>query len=89
MFYEGQVVSSAAGHDKGGLYLVVRVEGDGWCRIADGKRRRLAAPKRKNPRHLRPTWQRLGPEAVRSDRALRRALAGLRGTGAEEEPGEE
>lgn len=85
MFYEGQVVSSAAGHDKDGLYLVVEVEGDGWCRIADGRRRKLAAPKRKNPRHLRPTRQRLGPEATRSDRALRRALAGLRN----EEPGEE
>ena len=36
VFYKGQVVSSAAGHDKDSLYLVVQVEGDGWCRVADG-----------------------------------------------------
>ena len=85
MLYKGQVVSSAAGHDKDSLYLVVQVEGDGWCRVADGKRRKLAAPKRKNPKHLRPTRQSIDPGRVPTDRALRRALAGLRG----EEPGEQ
>ena len=78
MFYKGQVVSSAAGHDKDSLYLVVQVEGDGWCRVADGKRRKLAAPKRKNPKHLRATRGVIQLAQIGSDRALRRALAALR-----------
>jgi len=78
MLQQGQVVYSAAGHDKDSFYVVVAVEGDGSCRIADGRRRKLAAPKRKNPKHLRPTRRFLEPAELRSDRALRRALAALR-----------
>lgn len=78
MLQQGQVVYSAAGHDKGSFYVVVEVEGDGSCRIADGRRRSLRNPKRKNPKHLRPTRSALEPAQIGSDRALRRALAALR-----------
>ena len=85
MLQKGQVVYSAAGHDKDSFYVVVEVDRDGCCRIADGRRRGLGSPKRKNPKHLRPTRQSIDPGMVPTDRALRRALAGLRG----EEPGEQ
>lgn len=78
MFSRGQVVYSAAGHDKDSFYVVVDVGEDGSCGIADGRRRKLARPKRKNPRHLRPTRSALELEGIGSDRALRRALAALR-----------
>ncbi len=82
MLQQGQVVYSAAGHDKDSFYVVVQVEGDGFLRIADGRRRSLANPKRKNPKHLRPTRSVLELAQIGSDKALRRALAALR----QEEP---
>ena len=86
MLKEGQVVRSAAGHDKDGSFVVVRVEPDGYCAIADGKRRTLERPKRKNPRHLRPTRQWVELRDIASDRALRRILRRL---DAEEPPQQE
>lgn len=78
MLKRGQVVRSAAGHDKDSFYVVVRVEADGYCAIADGKRRKLERPKRKNPRHLRPTREWVELTDIASDRALRRLLRSLR-----------
>ena len=78
MLQKGQVVYSAAGHDKDSFYVVVEVDRDGCCRIADGRRRGLGSPKRKNPKHLRPTRCVIQLAQIGSDRALRRALAALR-----------
>ena len=77
MFQCGEVVFSAAGHDKERFYAVVEVGEDGCPLIADGKRRKLQSPKRKNPKHLRPTGKRVELAGIGSDRALRRALAAL------------
>ena len=50
----GRVVRSNAGHDGDRFYAVVAVDADAvW--IADGKCRKRAKPKRKNPRHLSKT----------------------------------
>ena len=78
MLQKGQVVYSAAGHDKDSFYVVVEVDRDGCCRIADGRRRGLGSPKRKNPKHLRATHGVIQLAQIGSDRALRRALAALR-----------
>ena len=78
MFQCGEVVFSAAGHDKERFYAVVEVDRDGCCRIADGRRRGLGSPKRKNPKHLRATRGVIQLAQIGSDRALRRALAALR-----------
>ena len=78
MLQKGQVVYSAAGHDKDSFYVVVEVDRDGCCRIADGRRRGLGSPKRKNPKHLRSTRGVIQLAQIGSDRALRRALAALR-----------
>lgn len=84
--YTGRIVCSTAGHDKGSLFCVVGVQ-DFYLLLADGKRRKLAAPKRKKRGHVdmldgeafaHPVIQSLqGGEPV-SDKALRRALAAFR-----------
>ena len=52
MNYEaGQIVKSLAGHDKDCIYMIVRADGS-FIWVADGKRRRLENPKRKNTAHV-------------------------------------
>lgn len=48
----GQVVSSKAGRDRNRKYLVVALESDDFVLVADGFRRKIANPKRKNIKHL-------------------------------------
>ena len=69
----GQVVRSLAGRDQGRFMAVVEAGGGavwGWA----GKDRPVSRPKRKNPRHLAPTWFMLPQEALATDRKLRAAL---------------
>ncbi len=49
----GSVVCAAAGHEKGGLFLVMDTDGD-FVLIADGKRRKVQKPKRKKKKHVIP-----------------------------------
>ena len=51
----GSVVRASAGRDNGGFFVVVSPEENGYCFIADGKSRKIASPKRKNIKHIRPT----------------------------------
>ena len=73
----GTVVCSSAGSDKDNLFVVVKNDGS-KIYISDGKRRKLASPKAKNPKHLLKTDHRLNLETVTTDKALRKALATLR-----------
>ncbi|MFR3811598.1 MAG: hypothetical protein ACLTXT_03705 [Ruminococcus callidus] len=52
--------------------MVLSVDG-GYAEIADGKRRRLASPKRKNLRHLQRTNQCIALDGV-TDKKLRNVL---------------
>ena len=80
MLQTGCVVISASGKDRDGWMVVVRQDNDGvW--VADGRRRRLEAPKRKNPRHLRLTPYRVEASAMATNRGLRRALVSCKETG--------
>ena len=45
------IVQSLAGHDRGSLFYVLRVE-DGGVLVADGRLRKCLKPKRKNAKHL-------------------------------------
>lgn len=47
----GMMARSKAGRDKGGLYLIVRTEGE-YVYLIDGVRRPLAKPKKKKYRHI-------------------------------------
>ena len=70
MTEKGRVFRSEAGRDRGRLMAVVDVDG-----AYDGKERPLSNPKRKNPRHLTAYDICLTDSQMRSDRALRKALA--------------
>lgn len=75
----GSVVSSLAGHDRGSALAVVETLPDGMLLLADGKRRKLATPKRKKAKHVKATHAVLMLDAL-SDRALYKALRALRET---------
>ncbi len=51
MEYTGRPVLSLAGHDKGTLLCVVGTEGDMFL-LADGRRRKVQRPKRKQIKHI-------------------------------------
>ncbi len=52
----GMVVKAIAGRDKGNLFVVIDIYGDGnYVLISDGKTRKLDSPKRKSIKHLRIT----------------------------------
>ena len=85
MAYEkAQIFRSLAGHDKGDVFCILDTEGP-YLLLADGKRRKTAAPKRKKAVHVacagefhHPALERIraGEEAVDSE--IRRALAAFR-----------
>lgn len=76
MLVKGSVVRSLAGRDKDGLLAVLEVT-DKFVTVCDGKERPLENPKRKNLRHVSDTGLKVSEEAVVSNRALRKALAGF------------
>lgn len=49
----GQLVTSTAGRDRNALFLVLRVDEDGFVWVVDGDKRPLEKPKKKNPKHLK------------------------------------
>lgn len=70
----GRIVRSSAGRDKGQYMLCVDAN-ESFLLVCDGKRRPVERPKRKNPRHIIITDDRLSREDVQTNRALRRCLA--------------
>lgn len=84
----GQLVKSIRGRDAGQPYVVVKQDTDRYAWVADGKRRTLAAPKRKNVKHL---WvcdealevvsQKLEGKGRLSDKELRENLLRYAGPG--------
>lgn len=80
----GSIVRSTAGHDRGELLCVVGQEGEHLL-LCDGKRRRMAAPKRKKGKHVapagefaHPALEKLSRQEPVTDNELRRALAAFR-----------
>ena len=51
-FRAGQMALSDAGHDRGKLYVILEVQ-DETVLLADGIRRTVEKPKKKNIRHVR------------------------------------
>ena len=74
---KGSVVRALAGRDKGGFFVVLGVEGC-YVLIADGKRRRIQTPKRKNLKHLAPTDTVL-QGSIETNPQLRKALREFNG----------
>ncbi len=72
----GTVVRSIAGRDKDRLQVVLACEA-GRVHVADGKVRKLASPKHKNPCHLQKTDKFINLDEIHSDKALKKALTML------------
>lgn len=69
----GRVVRVIAGHDADGFFAVVAAEGR-FVLLADGRRRKIDRPKRKNIRHIQKTRLRLENSCLSTDSKLRNAL---------------
>ena len=86
------IVRSAAGRDKGDLFLVLGTQGD-FLLLADGRRRRVERPKRKKRKHVEPAGTPPAPTAEKircgdiTNRELRRTLAPLRERGNPDQEG--
>lgn len=52
----GMLAWSRAGHDKGKLYIVLRVEDD-YVFLADGRLKRVESPKKKKQKHVQLIYQ--------------------------------
>ena len=83
---KGSIVLANAGRDQDGLFFVVG-EADGFVLLADGKRRKLEHPKRKNPVHVCPVLsegfdhiviRKLTEGTPVTNRELRQALAAFK-----------
>lgn len=68
----GSVIISSAGHDSGRAMVVTAAEGS-VVYVADGKERKLANPKKKNIRHVRPTKSTIELAGL-TDKKLRQTL---------------
>ena len=54
----GDVAISRAGHDAGRVYLVIKIVGEDFCLVTDGRLRKLDNPKMKRFKHLVRTDER-------------------------------
>ena len=68
----GTVVKAKAGRDKEGFFVVVKSE-EKMVFIADGRRRKVENPKKKNPVHLTITNTVLS-DSMDTNRNIRKAL---------------
>ena len=68
----GTVVRALAGRDAGRFFLVAALDGADLL-LADGERRTLLHPKRKNPAHVQAT-KTVMPLNALTDKAIRQAL---------------
>ena len=82
---KSDIVRSDAGRDRGKIFIVLAVEGE-YLLLADGKGRRVEAPKRKKRRHVlfvAADESRLADKIKRSEKItnseLRTTLAAYRG----------
>mgnify|MGYP005762592713 FL=1 len=66
----GMFARSLAGHDKGKLFVIVRVE-EPYVYLADGKNRLLEQPKKKKLMHVQLDYQQAD---ISSDLEIRKAL---------------
>lgn len=68
----GMVVISTAGHDCGHWFVVTSADSR-YAYLADGKERKLAAPKKKNLKHIRKTDRTVEVQGL-TDKRLRSTL---------------
>ncbi len=70
---KGAIVRSAAGHDKGRLYVVLCAE-EKYLFLADGRRRTIEKPKKKQIKHVEFTGAGTDVSKLRLDAHVRKAI---------------
>lgn len=76
-FKPGQIVVALAGRENGNRYVVVGMDADRLL-IADGIKRTVGRPKRKNPRHVKAIGSADGhPGGIWTDERVRQALRAM------------
>ncbi|MBD5100329.1 MAG: hypothetical protein HDT29_03500 [Clostridiales bacterium] len=70
----GDVVISKRGHDSKKTFIVVATLNENYVLIADGKSRKLAAPKQKNVKHLKVLTEAKGLDAIVDDKSIESVL---------------
>lgn len=68
----GRIVRSCAGRDNGKFLVVVKSD-DGFVYLADGRERKLASPKKKSLKHVKPTNTVIDTESL-TDKKLRSVI---------------
>ena len=81
------VAKSASGHDKGSWYAIIREEA-GFVYIADGRRRKIGSPKKKNIKHVEITRKTITLREL-TNKQLRKSLWNYNFGGVNPETGEE
>lgn len=68
----GRIVRSCAGRDSGKFLVVIKTD-EGFVYVADGKERKLASPKKKSLKHVKPTNTVIDTESL-TDKKLRSVI---------------
>ena len=68
----GRIVRSCAGGDNGKFLVVIKTD-EGFVYVADGKERKLASPKKKSLKHVKPTNTVIDTESL-TDKKLRSVI---------------
>lgn len=76
-YAKGTVIKSLKGHDKDGLFVIVKSEGS-FVWLIDGKNRKKHNPKKKNLRHIAITQTYIPEFDSLSDKTLRKKLNQLK-----------
>ena len=74
---KGSIVRATAGRDKNKFFVVLETDG-AFALVADGKRRKVRAPKRKSLKHLSPTAA-VYEGSMETDPKIRKALREFNG----------
>ena len=72
-FNPGQIVRTVAGREAGERFMVVGLD-ERFLLLADGRKRLVNRPKRKNPCHVRLLREAYGPWGTLTDERIRQAL---------------
>jgi len=80
-FNPGQIVTVSAGRETGSRFMVIGLD-ENFLLLADGRKRTVRKPKRKNPRHVEAlTGSAILPAGSLTDEAIRQALRAVQEEG--------
>ena len=74
---EGLIIKSTRGHDAGELFITVKCD-ERFVYIANGKTRKIAAPKKKNKKHIIVTEAQKQNLSELTDKSLRKLINKLK-----------